>query len=84
MDSLSSVQEIQKVNKHNTKKVSSTSNTDFFSFNKLISNYAKTVIIVNVMLLVTSAHSTLKIYLYSADILAWNQEREILIYRCWK
>lgn len=68
MDSLSSVQEIQKVNKHNTKKVSSTSNIDFLSFNKLISNYVKTLMIVNFMLLEISVYSTLKINLYSAGI----------------
>lgn len=40
------------------------------------------VIIVNFLLLEISVHSTLKIY--SAGILAWNQEREIFIYTCWE
>lgn len=70
MGTLSSVREIQNVNKYKPKKVSSTSNIDFFSFNKLISSYVKTVIIVNFMLLEISVHSTLKINLYTADILA--------------
>lgn len=71
MGTLSSVQEIQNVNKYKTKKVGSTSNIDFFSFNKRISSYFKTVITVNFMLLEISVHSTLKINLYTADILAW-------------
>lgn len=56
MDSLSHVQEIQKINKHNMKKVSSKSKLFFLSFSKLISNYFRTVIIVNVMLLEILKH----------------------------